>query len=59
MCSGCLVNEESGEEILRCENIQKITYSWFYSKLVSDQISAGEIMMKKLKTKENIVEEIT
>ena len=63
LCSGCLVNEESGEEILRCtflgENIEKISYSWFYSKLVSEQISAGKIMMKKLKTKDQIVEEIT
>ena len=31
LCSGCLVNEESGEEILRCnflgENMEKVTYS--------------------------------
>ena len=51
--SRCLLNEDSGEEILRCtflgENIEKISYSWFYSK----------IMMKKLKTKDKIVEEIT
>ena len=63
LCSGCLVNEESGEEVLRCtflgENIEKISYGWFYSKLVSEQISAGKIMMKKLKTKDKIVEEIT
>ena len=63
LCSGCSVNEESGEEILRCasfgENIEKIEYCWFYSKLVSEQISAGKIMMKKLKTKNKIVEEIT
>ena len=63
LCSGCQVNEESGEEILRCEsfgeNEQKISYSWFYSSLVSEQISAGKVMMKKLKAKDKIVEEIT
>ena len=63
LCSGCLVNEESGEEILRCnilgENTEKITYDWFYSKMVTEQISAGKIMLKKLKTKDKIVEEIT
>ena len=63
LCSGCLVNEDSGEEILRCiflgENIEKISYGWFYSKLLSEQISAGKIMMKNLKTKDKIVEAIT
>ena len=58
-----LSDEESGEDILRCnflgENVEKITYSWFYSKLVSEQISAAKIMLKKLKTKDKIVEEIT
>jgi hypothetical protein len=43
LCTGCLVNEESGKEVLRCaflgENIQKITYCWFYSQLVSEQIN--------------------
>ena len=57
------MNEESGEEILRCnilgENTEKITYNWFYSKMVTEQISAGKIMLKKLKTKDKIVEEIT
>ena len=63
LCTGCQVNEESGEEILRCEilgeNVQKISYKWFYSRLVSDQISAGKVMMKKLKEKDKIIEEIT
>ena len=63
LCSGCLVNEETGEEILRCEsfgdNLQKISYSWFYSSKVTDQIEAGKVMMKKMKAKEKLVEEIT
>ena len=33
LCTGCQVNEESGEEILRCdnlgENVEKISYEWF------------------------------
>ena len=63
LCSGYKFNEESGEEILRCENlgkdVQKIEYKWFYSSLVSEQISAGKHMMKELKEKDKIVEEIT
>ena len=63
ICSGCKVNEESGEEMLKCESFlestKNISYSWFYSNIVLDQISAGKVMMKKLKAKEKILEEIT
>ena len=45
LCSGCKVNEESGEEILLCtsfgENTENITYSWFY-KSYNEQISAAK-----------------
>jgi hypothetical protein len=51
LCSGCQVNEELGEEFSRYEilgeNVQKISYKWFYSRFVSNQISAGKVMIKK------------
>ena len=61
LCSGCTLNDESGDEILFCksfgENIQKISYSWFYRESVSDQILVAQIMMKKLKAREKLREE--
>ena len=63
LCTGCQKNEETGEEILRCEifgeNLEKIPYSWFYSNKVADQIKAGKVMRKKMKARERLVEEIT
>ena len=63
LCSGCQENEESGEEILKCEsfgeNSENASYSMFYSIEVLEQISVGKVMMKKLKAKEKIIEEIT
>ena len=62
-CSGCKVNEESGEETLSCksfgENDSEIPYSWFYSESVDKQISVAKLMMKKLKMRQKIREEIT
>ena len=56
------MNEESGEEILLCssfgENTENITYSWFY-KSSDKQISAAKLLVKKLKTREKIREEVT
>ena len=63
MCSGCQINDESGDEILFCksfgENIEEITYSWFFRDSVSDQIAVANMMMKKLKAREKLREEIT
>ena len=41
------------------ENPQNISYSWFYKQLVSDQVSAAKVMMKKLKLREKLREEVT
>ena len=63
LCTGCLKNEETGEEILRCdsfgENLEKIPYSWFYSNTVTEQLKAGKVMRKKIKAIEKLVEEMT
>ena len=54
-CSGCKINEESGEEILLCdsfgENSENVPYSWFYSSSVEEQVCVGKVMMKKLKNR--------
>ena len=63
LCTGCGKNEETGQEILMCdelsENPQNISYSWFYKQLVKDQVSAAKVMMKKLKLREKLREEVT
>jgi hypothetical protein len=63
LCSGCKINEESGEEILLCEsfggNNDKVTYSWFFSSSVADQLCVAKLMMKKLKIRQKIREEVT
>ena len=60
---GCHENVEFGEEVLKCENLgeneEQVEYSWFFSKIVSKQISAGKIMIKKLQKRKKIREEVT
>ena len=62
-CEGCHKNFETGEEILQCENLgineDQAKYSWFYSDLVIKQISAGKVLIKKLKKRKLIREEVT
>ena len=62
LCYGCHTEEESGEEILKCrsygENSENITYSWFF-KDVEKQISEANFLMKRLKTREKLREEVT
>jgi hypothetical protein len=63
LCSGCMVNEESGDEILFCkmfgENSDIITYSWFYSESAQKQVDAAKLMMVKLERRKRIREEVT
>ena len=63
LCSGCQSNEESGEEVLSCdsfgENTEKLQYSWFYSSVVTDQVSVGKVMWQKMKARDKINEGIT
>jgi hypothetical protein len=63
LCSGCKRNEETGEEMLICdsfgENPEKLQYRWFYSSVMSDQVSVGKVMWKKMKAKDKINEGIT
>ena len=63
LCSGCKTNEESGEEVLNCksfgENKEKVSYSMFFSDLVKEQTKVGNKMMKNLKERKRIREEVT
>ena len=63
LCSGCKMKEESGDEILFCksygENVENITYSWFYSENAQEQVSAAKVMIEKLKARKRIREEVT
>ena len=63
LCTGCNLMEESGEEILHCKNLGEnengAPYVWFFSDLVDDQLTVGKIMMKKLKERKKLREEVT
>ena len=60
ICIGCKTREESGEEILLCENLNygnsvaenPIRYDWFFSSTVSDMVKVGLLMEKGLKERE-------
>ena len=62
-CEGCHENIESGEEVLRCDelgmNVYQADFTWFYSQLVSKQIMAGKVMMKKSRKRKQIREKVT
>ena len=62
-CEGCQQNIESGEEILKCENLgsneKGAEYDWFYSDLLTKQIEAGRVMLKKLNKRKQLRDAIT
>ena len=63
LCEGCQQNIESGEEILKCENLgsneKGAEYDWFYSDLITKQIEAGRVMLKKLNKRKQLRDAIT
>ena len=63
LCSGCGVNDESGEEILNCKTVgqseENFTYSWFFRDSVEDQSLVAKSMMTMLDIRRKIREEIT
>ena len=42
-----------------CENDEKITYKWFYSETLDEQVSAAKMMMRKMKIRKSLRDEIT
>ena len=63
LCSGCEVNDETGDEILHCKtlggNEENLSYSWFFRDSVEDQILVAKSMLTKLDNRRKIREEIT
>ena len=58
LCSGCLKNEESAEEILACDELGKneknLKYSDIFSDSVSEQISVAKVLERKRKRRKDI-----
>ena len=63
LCEGCHENEETGEEVLKCEklgsNVQQVDYTWFYSELVTKKILVGKVLVQKLKKRKQLREGVT
>ena len=63
LCEECHENSETGQEILQCEGLGQnenyVEYSWFFSDSVSKQVTAGKLMMKKLKKRKLLREGVT
>ena len=63
LCSGCKNEEDLRNEILRCkyqgEENEKLSYSMFFSENVDDMILVGKEMLKRLKVRKRIREEVT
>ena len=62
-CEGCHENSETGQEILQCKNLGEnenlVDYTWFFSESMSKQISAGKLMIRKLKKRKMIRDAVT
>ena len=64
ICIGCKSKEESGDEILLCENLNnqnrvaenQIDYSWFYKNTVTDIVKVGLLLDRGMKEREKILE---
>ena len=63
LCEGCHENFETGEEILKCEelgrNDQQVDYSWVYSEIVTKKILVGKALVQKLKKRKQLREGVT
>ena len=59
LCSGCNLKEESGQEILDCKNLGGNTENLSYNMFFSEQLAVGNSLMKKLKMREKLREEVT
>ena len=64
LCSGCMIEEESGQEILLCKALNDknmtrkdtVMYSDFYSENIYDIVKTGKILQKNLKRRNEILE---
>ena len=62
-CVGCELKEETGNEVLNCEQLGKYeenqelpAYDWFYSENYSKMFLCAKEMMKRLKVRQKIIE---
>ena len=63
LCVACKEKEETGEEILKCNILNKenkddyenISYDWFYSNEIEKLVFAGKLLQRNLKEREKIV----
>ena len=62
-CVGCGEREETGDEILSClsfgdasELTEKMAYSWFYGDSVKNMVKVANVLKKRLKAREKILE---
>ena len=62
-CTGCQEREETEDEILTCprfgEITEKVSYKWFYGKSVKNMVMVAKILIKKLKLREKMLQEVT
>ena len=64
LCSGCRIDEESGQEILSCKVLSDknmtrydtVMYSDFYSDNIDDIVQTGKILQNNLKRRNEILE---
>ena len=62
LCSGCKVQEESGNEIMLCEVLNNenkmseipVNYNWFFSENIHDVVKAGKVIKNGLKRRSEI-----
>ena len=62
-CTGCKNREETGDEILLCEHFGKYeksekipAYEWFFGDNVSEMMYCAEVMSKRLKIREKMLD---
>ena len=64
LCTGCMLKEETGQEILLCEILNDknmtsnviVMYSDFYSENIYDIVKTGKILQENLKRRNEIFE---
>ena len=64
ICIGCQKTEESGDEIMICENLNNenrtadipVRYDWFFGENINDLVKAGKIIYNGLKERKKILE---
>lgn len=62
LCTGCGENEESESELITCKGFgenEKFTYDMLYSDSTQEIVLVAKYLMKRLKVRQKLIEEIT